>query len=53
MKQKTEFKVEGTGETFVTIATNNQSDEEIYGSLLVSIHAPTWGATVGISLLVP
>ena len=34
MKQKTEFKIDGTGETFVTIATNNQSDEEIYGSLL-------------------
>ena len=34
MKQKTEFKVDGTDETFVTIATNNQSDEEIYGSLL-------------------
>lgn len=45
MKQKTEFNIDCTGETFATIVTNNQSDEEIYGSLLVSIHAPTWGAT--------
>ena len=28
MKQKTEFKVDGTDETFVTIATNNQSEIE-------------------------
>lgn len=34
MKQKTEFKVEGTGDTFVTCVGNIQSDEEIYGSLL-------------------
>ena len=34
MKQKTEIKVEGTGETFATKVTNIQSDEEIYGSLL-------------------
>lgn len=34
MKQKTEFKVEGTGEAFATQVTNIQSDEEIYGSLL-------------------
>ena len=34
MEQKTEIKVEGTDKTFATQATNNQSDEEIYGSLL-------------------
>ena len=34
MEQKTEIKVEGTDKTFVTQVTNNQSDEEIYGSLL-------------------
>ena len=34
MKQKTEFKIDGTGETFVTCVGNIQSDEEIYGSLL-------------------
>lgn len=34
MEQKTEIKVEGTGETFATHVGNIQSDEEIYGSLL-------------------
>ena len=34
MEQKTEIMVEGTDETFATQVTNNQSDEEIYGSLL-------------------
>ena len=34
MEQKTEIKTEGTNKTFVPQATNNQSDEEIYGSLL-------------------
>lgn len=34
MEQKTEIKVEGTDETFAIQVTNNQSDEEIYGSLL-------------------
>ena len=34
MEQKTEIKVEGTDKTFATQVTNNQSDEEIYGSLL-------------------
>ena len=34
MAQKTEIKIEGTGETFATHVTNVQSDEEIYGSLL-------------------
>ena len=34
MAQKTEIKIEGTGETFATHVTNIQSDEEIYGSLL-------------------
>lgn len=34
MEQKTEINVEGTNKTFATQATNNQSDEEIYGSLL-------------------
>ena len=34
MEQKTEIKVWGTDETFATQVTNNQSDEEIYGSLL-------------------
>ena len=34
MKQKTEFKIDGTDETFVTCVGNIQSDEEIYGSLL-------------------
>lgn len=39
MEQKTEFKVVGTGETFATHVTNNQSDEEIYGSLLDKLFA--------------
>ena len=34
MEQKTEIKVEGTDKTFATQATNNQSDEGIYSSLL-------------------
>ena len=34
MEQKTEIKAEGTDKTFATQVTNNQSDEEIYGSLL-------------------
>ena len=34
MEQKTEFKIDGTDETFATIVTNNQKNEEIYGSLL-------------------
>ena len=34
MEQKTEIKVEGTDKVFATQVTNNQSDEEIYGSLL-------------------
>ena len=34
MEQKTEIKIEGTDKTFATQVTNNQSDEEIYGSLL-------------------
>ena len=34
MEQKTEIKVEGTDNVFATQVTNNQSDEEIYGSLL-------------------
>ena len=34
MEQKTEIIVEGTDKTFATQVTNNQSDEEIYGSLL-------------------
>ena len=34
MEQKTETKVEGTDKTFATQMTNNQSDEQIYGSLL-------------------
>ena len=34
MEQKTENKIEGTDKTFATQVTNNQSDEEIYGSLL-------------------
>lgn len=39
MEQKTEIKVEGTGKTFATQATSNQSDEEIYGSLLDKLFA--------------
>lgn len=39
MEQKTEIKVEGTGKTFATQVTNNQSDEEIYGSLLDKLFA--------------
>ena len=39
MEQKTEIKVEGTDKTFATQATNNQSDEEIYGSLLDKLFA--------------
>ena len=34
MKQKTEIKANDTDKTFATQVTNNQSDEEIYGSLL-------------------
>lgn len=34
MEQKTEINVEGTDKTFATQVTNNQIDEEIYGSLL-------------------
>lgn len=34
MKQKTDFKVEGTDKVFATHVGNVQSDEEIYGSLL-------------------
>ena len=34
MKREEENEVKGTDETFATQATNNQSDEEIYGSLL-------------------
>ena len=34
MEHKTEIKVEGTDKVFATQVTNNQSDEEIYGSLL-------------------
>ena len=34
MEQTTEIKVEGTDKTFATQATNPQSDEKIYGSLL-------------------
>lgn len=34
MEQKTEIKAEVTDKTFATQVTNNQSDEEIYGSLL-------------------
>lgn len=39
MEQKTEIKVEGTDKVFATQATNNQSDEEIYGSLLDKLFA--------------
>ena len=39
MEQKTEIKVEGTDKTFATQVTNNQSDEEIYGSLLDKLFA--------------
>lgn len=39
MEQKTEIKVEGTDKVFDTQATNNQSDEEIYGSLLDKLFA--------------
>ena len=34
MEQKRQIKVEGTDKVFATQVTNNQSDEEIYGSLL-------------------
>ena len=34
MEQKTKTEVEGTDKVFATQATNNQCDEEIYGSLL-------------------
>ena len=34
MEQKTDFLVDGTDNTFAIQVTNNQSDEEIYGSLL-------------------
>ena len=34
MEQKTETEVEGANKTFATQVTDNQSDEEIYGSLL-------------------
>ena len=39
MEQKTEIKAEGTDNVFVTKVTNNQSDEEIYGSLLDKLFA--------------
>lgn len=39
MEQKTEIKVEGTDKVFATQATNNHSDEEIYGSLLDKLFA--------------
>ena len=39
MEQKTEIKAEGTDKTFATRVTNNQSDEEIYGSLLDKLFA--------------
>ena len=39
MEQKTEIKVEGTDKAFATQATNNQSDEEMYGSLLDKLFA--------------
>ena len=34
MEQKTKIKVDGTDKVFATQVTNNQSDEEIYRSLL-------------------
>ena len=34
MEQKTEIKVDGTDKVFATQVTNNQSDEEMYRSLL-------------------
>ena len=34
MEQKTEIKVDGTDKVFATKVTNNQSDEEMYRSLL-------------------
>ena len=34
MEQKTEIKVGGTDKTFAAQETNNQSDEEIYGTML-------------------
>ena len=39
MKQKTEIKANDTDKTFATQVTNNQSDEEIYGSLLDKLFA--------------
>ena len=39
MEQKTEIKIEGTDKVFATQVTNNQSDEEIYGSLLDKLFA--------------
>ena len=39
MEQKTEIKVEGTDKVFATQATNNQSDEGIYSSLLDKLFA--------------
>ena len=39
MEHKTEIKVEGTDKVFATQVTNNQSDEEIYGSLLDKLFA--------------
>ena len=39
MEQKTEFMVAGTDKVFATQVTNNQSDEEIYGSLLDKLFA--------------
>ena len=37
MEQKTEIKVDGTDKVFATQVTNNQSDEEMYRSLLDKI----------------
>ena len=39
MEQKTEIKAEGADKAFATQATNIQSDEEIYGSLLDKLFA--------------
>ena len=39
MEQKEEIKVQGTSYTFAPQVTNNQSDEEIYGSLLDELFA--------------
>ena len=39
MEQKTETEVEGANKTFATQVTDNQSDEQIYGSLLDKLFA--------------